>query len=68
MPMNAFIVAGMAQSQTFSLLSLTMSGELASDLSAFLTVSPSWSLGAGIAGSLFHFGRNKRKAEIERKK
>lgn len=67
--MIAFIVAGIAQSLRFPSLSLTMAGGLViTDLSAFLTVSPSWSLGAGIAGSLFHFGRNKRKAEIERKK
>jgi len=61
--------AGIAQSLRFPSLSLTMAGGLAStDLTSFLTGSPAWSLGAGIAGPLFHFGRNKRKAEIERKK
>ena len=35
MPMDAFIAAVMAQSQRVTSLSLTMSGGLASDLSAF---------------------------------
>lgn len=34
----------------------------------FLTVSPSWRLGAGITGSIFQYGRNRYKLVIERKK
>ncbi len=67
--MAQYSAAGLAQSMRFPSISLTMAGGLASnDLSNFLTGSPVWSVGAGLAGPLMHFGKNKRRAEIELKK
>lgn len=61
--------AGVMQSIRFPSISLTMAGGYASnDLSNFFSGNPAWSLGAGIFGPVFHFGRNKKNYEIELEK
>ncbi len=61
---------GVAQAMRFPSISLTGAfGALSTDLSAFSAGSNlAWSLGAGIAGPVFNFGKNKRRVEIERQR
>lgn len=64
-----YAVAGMVQSKRFPSLSLTMAGGVASnDLKNLFSGNPAWSLGAGIFGPLFNYGKNKKNAEIELKR
>ena len=64
-----YAVAGMFQSMRFPSLSLTMAGGVASnDLKNLFSGNPAWSLGAGIFGPLFNYGKNKKNAEIELKR
>ena len=64
-----YALAGVAQSLRFPSLSLTMAGGIASnDLNNLFSGNPAWSVGAGLFGPLFHFGKNKKNAEIELKR
>ncbi len=57
---------GVAVAQRFPSISLTGAlGAASSDLNVFSGV---WSIGGDLLGPLFHFGRNKRRVEIEREK
>jgi multidrug efflux system outer membrane protein len=61
---------GVAQAMRFPSISLTGAfGAVSTDLSSFSTGSNlAWSLGGGIAGPIFNFGKNKRRVEIERER
>ena len=59
---------GMAQAMRFPSISLTGAlGMSSGDLSTFLS-SPAWSIGGGITGPIFNFGKNKRRVEIEKER
>ncbi len=59
---------GVAQAMRFPSISLTGAlGMASSDLSTLLS-SPAWSLGSGITGPIFNFGKNRRRVEIEKQK
>jgi multidrug efflux system outer membrane protein len=61
---------GAAQAMRFPSFSLTAAfGAVSTDLSSFSAGSNlAWSLGAGITGPIFNFGKNKRRVEIERQR
>lgn len=60
---------GVAQANRLPSISLTgLLGSVSSDLTSFGTGGTSWSAGVNIFGPLFHWGKNKRKVEIEREK
>lgn len=61
---------GVAQAMRFPSISLTGSlGLASSDLASIATgESLVWSVGSGIAGPIFNFGKNKRRVEIERQR
>jgi multidrug efflux system outer membrane protein len=61
---------GVAQAMRFPSISLTGSlGAVSTDLSSFSAGSNlAWSLGGGIVGPIFNFGKNKRRVEIERQR
>ncbi len=61
---------GIAQAMRFPSISLTAGlGASSSDLSSLLsTGSLAWSIGGGIVGPIFNFGKNKRRVQIEREK
>lgn len=64
-----YSTAGVMQSIRFPSISLTMAGGYAStDLNNFFSGNPTWSLGAGLFGPIFQFGRNKKNYEIELEK
>lgn len=57
---------GVAQAQRFPSISLTgLLGVASTDLSALTSGGAAWSAGASLLGPLFHFGKNKRRVEIE---
>jgi len=59
---------GMTQAMRFPSISLTGAlGMSSGDLSTFLS-SPAWSIGGGITGPIFNFGKNKRRVEIEKER
>ncbi len=59
---------GVAQAMRFPAISLTGAlGAVSTDLSTFSAGSNlAWSLGGGIVGPIFNFGKNKRRVEIEK--
>ncbi|MCD4696935.1 MAG: efflux transporter outer membrane subunit [Bacteroidales bacterium] len=61
---------GVAQAMRFPSISLTgMLGAASSDLTTLTTGDAAiWSLGGGIFGPIFNFGKNKRRVEIERER
>jgi multidrug efflux system outer membrane protein len=61
---------GVAVAQRFPSISLTgMLGAASSELSTLVTGDALvWSLGAGIVGPVFQFGKNKRRVDIERQR
>lgn len=61
---------GVAQAMRFPSISLTGSlGLASSDLASIATgESLVWSVGSGIVGPIFNFGKNKRRVEIERRR
>lgn len=61
---------GVAVAMRFPSISLTgMLGAASSDLSTIATgESVIWSVGAGIVGPIFQFGKNKRRVDIERQR
>ncbi len=57
---------GVAQAQRFPAISLTgLLGVASTELSALTAAGPAFSAGVGLLGPLFHFGKNKRRVEIE---
>ncbi|HEC44924.1 MAG TPA: efflux transporter outer membrane subunit [Bacteroides sp.] len=58
---------GVAQAMRFPSISLTAGlGAVSTDLSSFSAGSNlAWSLGGGIVGPIFNFGKNKRRVEVE---
>jgi len=61
---------GVAQAMRFPSISLTAAfGAASSDLSGIATgESLVWSVGGGIVGPIFNFGKNKRRVEIEKQR
>jgi multidrug efflux system outer membrane protein len=61
---------GVAQALRFPSISLTAAfGAATADLSSFSAGSNlAWSVGGGIVGPIFNFGKNKRRVEIERQR
>jgi multidrug efflux system outer membrane protein len=61
---------GVAQAMRFPSISLTAAlGGVSTDLKSFSAASNlAWSLGGGITGPIFNFGKNKRRVEIERQR
>ena len=61
---------GVAQAMRFPSISLTAGlGFASADLSSLLSAgSLAWSVGGGIVGPIFNFGKNKRRVQIEREK
>ncbi len=61
---------GVAVAMRFPSINLTgMLGAASSDLSTLVTGDALvWSMGAGIVGPIFQFGKNKRRVEIERQR
>ena len=58
---------GVAVAQRFPAISLTGSGGLgSSDVSNLLTNPLTWNIGTALTGSLFEFGKNKRRVEVQR--
>lgn len=58
---------GAAVAMRFPSISLTgLLGLASSDLSSFVSNGLAWSLGGDILGPLFHFNKNKRRAQMER--
>lgn len=58
---------GVAQAMRFPSISLTGAlGAVSTDLSTFSGDNLAWSLGGGIVGPIFNFGKNKRRVEIEK--
>ena len=62
---NALI--GVAVAQRFPSISLTgFFGAATTDFSSLLGGGATWQVGASLLGPLFHFGKNKRRVDIER--
>jgi multidrug efflux system outer membrane protein len=61
---------GVAQAMRFPSISLTgVFGLASADLSSLVSSnSIAWSVGGGLVGPIFNFGKNKRRVEIERKR
>jgi multidrug efflux system outer membrane protein len=60
---------GAAVAMRFPSISLTgLLGLASSDLTSFVSNGLAWSLGGDLLGPLFHFNKNKRRADIERYK
>ena len=60
---------GVAVAQRFPSISLTgLLGVASNDISMLTANGLAWSAGASLLGPLFHFGRNKRRVEVERYK
>jgi multidrug efflux system outer membrane protein len=61
---------GVAQAMRFPSISITgLLGAASSELSTFFTGDAFvWSVGAGILGPIFEFGKNKRRVQIERER
>jgi len=59
---------GVAQAMRFPTISLTgVLGVASGDLTNILS-SPAWSLGGGLTGPIFNFGKNKRRVDIEKQR
>jgi multidrug efflux system outer membrane protein len=60
---------GAAVAMRFPAISLTgLLGLASSDLTSFVSNGLAWSIGGDLLGPLFHFNKNKRRAQIERYK
>lgn len=60
---------GVAIASRYPSINLTgLLGVASSDLFGVTGANLGWSVGAGLTAPLFHFGRNKRRVDIERKK
>ena len=60
---------GAAIAARFPSISLTgLFGAASNDLSTLTMGGAAWSVGAGLLGPIFEFGKNKRRVEVERKK
>jgi multidrug efflux system outer membrane protein len=61
--------AGIAQSQRYPSINLSISGGLAgNDFDNLFSGSPAWSVGAGLFGPIFNFGQLKKLSQIEQEK
>ncbi len=61
--------AGMAQALRFPSISITgLLGLASSDLSTLTSGGAAWSVGGGLLGPVFNFGKNKRRFEIEKER
>lgn len=60
---------GAAVAARFPSISITgLFGAASNDLASLTTGGMAWSVGAGLLGPLFNFGKNKRRVEVERYK
>jgi outer membrane protein, multidrug efflux system len=61
--------AGVAQSQRYPSINLSISGGVAgNDFENLFSGSPAWSVGAGLFGPIFNFGQLKKLSQIEQEK
>jgi multidrug efflux system outer membrane protein len=61
--------AGIAQAQRFPSISITgLLGLASNDLSTLTSGGAAWSVGGGLLGPIFNFGKNKRRFEIEKER
>jgi outer membrane protein, multidrug efflux system len=61
--------AGVAQSQRYPSINLSISGGVAGkDFDNLFSGSPAWSVGAGLFGPIFNFGQLKKLSQIEQEK
>lgn len=61
--------AGIAQSQRYPSINLSISGGVAgNDFENLFSGSPAWSIGAGLFGPIFNFGQLKKLSQIEQEK
>lgn len=64
-----FAQAGIAQALRFPSISITgLLGLASNDLSTLTSGGAAWSVGGGLLGPIFNFGKNKRRFEIEKER